>query len=466
MYTDCKETVVSQIAVASEDVPSNRAVRDQGEVLVRVSNVSKKFCRSLKKSLWYGLKDIAHELNPFGPTRLPVTRSSTPNSHCFGLRQDEFWAVNDVSFELRRGDCLGLIGHNGAGKTTLLKMLNGLIKPDRGRIEIRGTVGGLIALGAGFNPLLTGRENIYINGAVIGLTKREIESRIEEIISFAEIEEFIDAPVQSYSSGMQVRLGFSIASCLQPDVLLVDEVLAVGDGRFRAKAKSKIDAMIANGTAVIFVSHNLHEVSGFTTKCVWLEKGEVRLIGSTPQVTTAYMAALAASSHQLSNRAGFVYSPNRTGLAVLSDLTHCFQVPDDGVQSEAPKRELDIQFSLTFSIPIDGSLLFGFNLTTSDERYIARSVIEVAANAIENELTNWRFRIKTPVLLPGDYCMQFFCWIPGGVMLEGMFNLFSFTVAPEDLESEHAFKKSSYCSSKIADNSRGFVLLETVHIPT
>ena len=138
-----------------------------------------------------------------------------------------------MSFELRRGDCLGLIGRNGAGKTTLLKMLNGLIKPDRGRIEMRGRVGALIALGAGFNPILTGRENIYVNGSVLGLSRREIEEKLDDIIDFAEIGKFIDAPVQSYSSGMQVRLGFAIATALRTDILLLDEVLSVGELRVR-----------------------------------------------------------------------------------------------------------------------------------------------------------------------------------------------------------------------------------------
>src|SRR5580658_5961431 len=152
------------------------------DILVKVEGVRKKFCRSLKKSLWYGLKDMAAEM----------VGGSLQHDH---LRKDEFWAVNDVSFELKRGECLGLIGRNGAGKTTLLKLLNGLIKPDHGRIEMRGRVGALIALGAGFNPILTGRENIYVNGSVLGLTKKEIDEKIEEIIDFADIRDSIDSPV-------------------------------------------------------------------------------------------------------------------------------------------------------------------------------------------------------------------------------------------------------------------------------
>ena len=191
----------------------------KNDVLVKVEGVSKKFCRNLKRSLWYGVKDISSEL--FG---------STKNSQ---LRPKEFWAVDDVSFELKRGECLGLIGHNGAGKSTLLKMLNGLIKPDKGKITMKGRIGALIELGAGFNPILTGRENIYNNGAVLGFSKKEIDAKFDAIIEFAEIDDFIDTPVQNYSSGMKVRLGFAVAAQMEPDVLIIDEVLAVGDVGFR-----------------------------------------------------------------------------------------------------------------------------------------------------------------------------------------------------------------------------------------
>ena len=169
------------------------------DVLIRMEGVSRRFCHSLKRSLWYGVQDTFYDL---------LGRDISTQK----LRHNEFWAVDDVSFELKRGECLGLVGRNGAGKTTLLKMLNGLIKPDRGRIVIRGRLGALIALGAGFNPVLTGRENIYINGAVLGLSRKEIDREIDGIIDFAEIGDFIDAPVQSYSSGMHVRLGFAVAT--------------------------------------------------------------------------------------------------------------------------------------------------------------------------------------------------------------------------------------------------------------
>jgi lipopolysaccharide transport system ATP-binding protein len=236
------------------------------EVLIKVEGVSKKFCRRLRRSLWYGLQDTVNDL---------LGRDSSTQE----LRREEFWAVNDISFELRRGECLGLIGRNGAGKTTLLKMLSGLIKPDRGRIEMRGRVGALIALGAGFNPVLTGRENIYVNGAVLGLSRKEIDRKIDSIIEFADIGDFIDAPVQSYSSGMVVRLGFAVAVAVEPDILLLDEVLAVGDVTFQAKCLNALAEFRKRGTCFVFVSHNMHMIYRYCQKVMYFAHGQVQHFG-------------------------------------------------------------------------------------------------------------------------------------------------------------------------------------------
>jgi lipopolysaccharide transport system ATP-binding protein len=260
----------------------------QDEVLVRVENVSKIFCRDLKKSLLYGLQDSAKDLFSFrkkveGRTKIEDNPAALhPVSSRRTLRPGEFLAVDHVSFELRRGECLGLIGRNGAGKTTLLKMLNGLIKPDAGRIEMHGRIGALIALGAGFNPILTGRENIYVNGSILGLSKAEIDAKIDEIIDFAEISEFIDSPVQTYSSGMSVRLGFSIASSLSPDVLILDEVLAVGDIGFVIKCLNRV-RLLSQTSAVIFVSHTMQFVSSFCTRVLVMERGSPLLDAASPQ---------------------------------------------------------------------------------------------------------------------------------------------------------------------------------------
>lgn len=246
------------------------------ETLIKVEGVSKKFCRSLKRSLWYGMKDIGGEL--FGSA-----------SQKDQLRTDEFWAVKDVSFELKRGECLGLIGRNGAGKTTLLRMLNGLIKPDTGKIEMRGNVGALIALSAGFNPLLTGRENIYIKAAILGITKKEIDNSFDEIVEFAELGEFIDTPVQNYSSGMAVRLGFAIAVKSEPDILLLDEVLAVGDINFQSKCFNALAQFKKQGTAFILVSHNIHHIRRHSGKILYLQRESYKHFKDVDQGCKQYL---------------------------------------------------------------------------------------------------------------------------------------------------------------------------------
>jgi len=230
----------------------------QNEVLIKVEGLSKKFSKDLKSSLWYGLKDMWSAI--------------TGNTKKRELRKNEFWALQDINFELGRGECLGLIGHNGAGKSTLLKILNGLINPDEGKVTIKGRVGALIELGAGFNPILTGRENIYNNGAILGFTKQDIDAKVEQIIDFAEIREFIDMPVQNYSSGMRVRLGFAVASQMEPDVLLIDEVLAVGDIGFRTKCLNKIGELLPKCCA-IFVSHSMTQINRVSTKIFLLNRG-------------------------------------------------------------------------------------------------------------------------------------------------------------------------------------------------
>jgi lipopolysaccharide transport system ATP-binding protein len=258
----------------------------EGEVLIRVENVSKKFCRDLKRSLRYGLQDLGGEI---------MGRPRTSE-----LREKEFWAVKEVGFEVRRGECLGLIGHNGAGKTTLLRMLNGLIKPDQGRIEVRGTVGALIALGAGFNPILTGRENIYVNAAVLGLSKERVDEKLADIIAFAELGDFMDMPVQHYSSGMSVRLGFAVAAILiEPDILFLDEVLAVGDISFTIKCLNRVRELMRT-SAVVFVSHNMPLISSFCTRVLVMDHGRPVLDTDQPGVAINHYYGLVSAVQQVS----------------------------------------------------------------------------------------------------------------------------------------------------------------------
>jgi lipopolysaccharide transport system ATP-binding protein len=249
------------------------------EPMIVVNQVSKKFCRDLKRSLWYGVKDVSRELIGSQNSRI-------------NLRKDEFWAVKDASFEVSSGEAVGLIGHNGAGKTTLLRMFNGLIKPDLGLIQVKGRMQALIALGAGFNPVLTGRENVYVNASVLGISKAETDRRFDEIVDFSGIEEFIDMPVQSYSSGMTVRLGFAIAANLEPDILLVDEVLAVGDLAFKTKCQLRIQELKQSGVAIVFVSHNLHAISHVCNRAITMEKGRIIFDGGTEEAIDVYRESL------------------------------------------------------------------------------------------------------------------------------------------------------------------------------
>ena len=298
------------------------------EVLIRAENVSKKFCRRLRQSLWYGMKDLASEL---------TGRSNRPTD----LRKDEFWAVSDVSFELRRGECLGLIGKNGAGKSTLLRLLNGLIKLDKGRITVRGRVGALIELGAGFNPILTGRENIYVNAAVLGIPKQEVDRSLDSIIEFAEIGDFIDMPVQHYSSGMRVRLGFAVAAQLNPDVLIVDEVLAVGDTGFKMKCLNRINALMQN-SAAIFVSHSMELVSWVCTRVIVLNKGQVEHHGGDVS---------AGIDHYYTKFGSHDETLSGTGRAVVSNVRL-----SNGFTGRNGKQRLLLHYGDDLSVRMDLSL--------------------------------------------------------------------------------------------------------------
>ena len=244
-------------------------------ILINIENISKRFSRSLKHSLWYGIQDLGQEM--LGMSKDTNTR-----------RPSEFWALKDVSLQVKQGESIGLMGHNGAGKTTLLKLINGLIKPSAGKITVTGSVRALIALGTGFNPILTGRENILISGAIFGLSNREMRNLYDEIVEFSELGEFIDTPVQSYSSGMLARLGFSVAIHTWPDIFLIDEVLAVGDLNFAIKCYRKISEFRSQGGVIVLVTHNPYAIRTNCDRAIWLEHGKIQKDGDANEVCGAY----------------------------------------------------------------------------------------------------------------------------------------------------------------------------------
>lgn len=249
---------------------------DSRQYCVSVRNVSKKFARSLKRSFVYGASDIAGAL-------LGRTPSAT-------LRPSEFWAIRDVSFDLEPGKSIGIVGLNGSGKTTLLRMVSGILKPTAGEIAIHGRIAPMLALGAGFKPVLSGRENIFLNMSILGVPHQEIVKRLDSVIDFAEIWDAIDAPLGTYSSGMLARLGFSCAIHTNPSILVVDEVLSVGDSKFRAKCRNHLNQLRKQGTSMLLVSHSAVLVETLSDECIYLKSGVVTARGAPAEVLKAYEA--------------------------------------------------------------------------------------------------------------------------------------------------------------------------------
>ena len=246
--------------------------------------------RGLSKRYLLGQQDALH-----GTLREAITAATRSVFHLArGMRlprRDSIWALDDVTFDVERGQVLGVIGRNGAGKTTLLKILSGITDPTAGEARIRGRVGSLLEVGTGFHADLTGRENIFLNGAILGMRRREIQAKFDEIVSFAEVERFIDTPVKRYSSGMYLRLAFAVAAHLEPDILIVDEVLAVGDAAFQRKCLGKMGEVSGEGRTVLLVSHNMAAITQLASNCVWLEHGRVREIGETSRIVPDYLSS-------------------------------------------------------------------------------------------------------------------------------------------------------------------------------
>lgn len=204
------------------------------------------------------------------------------------IKYEEFWALKDVSFEIEKGEVVGIIGHNGAGKSTLLKVISGILKPTSGELEVNGNIVPMLELGSGFDHDLTGRENIFLNGAILGYTEQYLKEKYDEIVEFSELGKFIDVPIRNYSSGMLMRLAFSIATVVQPEILIVDEILSVGDAAFQEKSKARMLELMGGGTTVLFVSHSLEQIREMCDRVIWLDHGMVRMIAETQSVCDKY----------------------------------------------------------------------------------------------------------------------------------------------------------------------------------
>jgi lipopolysaccharide transport system ATP-binding protein len=254
--------------------------------VIEVKNLAKKYRIDHQVKKYVALRDVL--VNVFKKQIKAVVRRKKEN--IYTQKKEDFWSLKDINFTVEKGEAVGIIGANGAGKSTLLKILSRITPPTEGEVIMRGRVSSLLEVGTGFHPELTGRENIYLNGAILGMTRKEIDKKFDDIVEFANVERFIDTPVKKYSSGMHVRLAFAVAAHLEPDILLIDEVLAVGDVEFQKKCLGKMDEVTRKaGRTVLFVSHNMNAIQNLCQRCILLDKGEIKMIGQAKEVVSYYL---------------------------------------------------------------------------------------------------------------------------------------------------------------------------------
>lgn len=309
---------------------------------------------------------------------------------------EELWALKDVSFTVEQGEVLGIIGRNGAGKSTLLKILSRVTAPTSGRIRVRGRVASLLEVGTGFHPELTGRENIYLNGAILGMTKQEVARKFDEIVNFAEVEKFIDTPVKRYSSGMYVRLAFAVAAHLEPEILVVDEVLAVGDAEFQKKCLGKMNDVAMEGRTVLFVSHNMSSVQALTTRCELLSAGQIEIQGPTQEVVEHYLSNVLNSHNYIVDelpRRGMVGTKMR-----IHQIVPC-QPNNFGFYFGEP-----LVFDIKISSSIDRKdLSFGVTALDTNDTPILSAMSSKNISVLSLGVMQYRLVLENTRLAPGSY---------------------------------------------------------------
>lgn len=368
---------------------------------IKVENLSKSYIIGHQRQESYtSLRDVMADSAKSLARRLshPFTRHPSRVTDS----QEEFFALRDVSFEIKQGDRVGIIGRNGAGKSTLLKVLSRITEPTAGRVSIKGRVASLLEVGTGFHPELTGRENIYLNGAILGMSRVEIKSKFDAIVDFAEVERFLDTPVKRYSSGMYVRLAFAVAAHMEPEILIVDEVLAVGDAQFQKKCLGRMEAVGREGRTVLFVSHNMGVINQLCSSCILLDNGRVAMSGETAVVTKKYIE-VGVESFGLGAERSFV-----------ADEKKDFQVL--GVRLKNSAGEVSQQYSCDEDLFVEMDLcsrreipgLRGyFGIFGKDGTQILENdSVDVLPNVLDNlTLGNYKSTVKLPnrLLAPGEY---------------------------------------------------------------
>jgi lipopolysaccharide transport system ATP-binding protein len=268
----------------------------------------------------------------------------------FMRNREELWALKDATFRIERGQGVGVVGMNGAGKTTLLKILSRITVPTAGEVRITGSVGSLLEVGTGFHPELTGRDNVYLNGAILGMRRREIKEKFDEIVAFAEVERFIDTPVKRYSSGMYVRLAFAVAAHLEPDILIVDEVLAVGDQSFQRKCLGKMGEVSSEGRTVLFVSHNMAAIRSLTPRAIWLDHGRIAADGEAEQVISDYLTTTAGPEEGLIDLSGERFRRGAKSTAGRARFESLALLSPDGEPVTHVRQDAPLRFRVVFNI--------------------------------------------------------------------------------------------------------------------
>jgi len=324
---------------------------------------------------------------------------------------EEFWALKDVSFEIKQGDRVGIIGRNGAGKSTLLKLLSRITEPTKGRIQINGRVASLLEVGTGFHPELTGRENIFLNGAILGMSRKEIQRKFDEIVDFAEVEQFLDTPVKRYSSGMYVRLAFAVAAHLEPEILVVDEVLAVGDAQFQKKCLGKMETSSNNGKTVLFVSHNMTALKSLCNRGIWLNSGNIVETGRANEIVANYLQnGTHLNHHQFWNDPASAPGNEKIKL-------HSVKVAHAGINQGEPlnvESEVNLEFEiwnymnnamLNFSVVLyDNEEICVFNSGSEPRRFpkgIVKGICRIPGNLLNDNI----YRIRLLIVQDGSFAI-------------------------------------------------------------
>jgi lipopolysaccharide transport system ATP-binding protein len=372
-------------------------------VAIKVNGVGKSFRIGTKLEKYRTLRDSMSQALA-GPYRALRARwSGCASSRRSAGSQEIFQALQDISFEIRQGEAVGIVGRNGAGKSTLLKILSRITEPDQGSVEYFGRIGSLLEVGTGFHMELSGRENVYLNGAILGMRKQEIDRKFDEIVDFAEMDRFIDTPVKHYSTGMQLRLAFAVAAHLEPEILLVDEVLAVGDARFQKKCLSKMEDVGQHGRTVLFVSHNMPAVTRLCKRCLLLQNGRLVKDGPSHEVVSAYLHADTGTTAEREWA-----DAQRAPSGEIARLRAVKVRDQDGLISEAVDIREPVTIEMTFEVIRGGALLLPFFMFYNEEGLLA-----FATNDLDPE---WRGRPRPA----GEY--QSVARIPGNLLAEG--NLF------------------------------------------